>query len=261
MSQKFPKSSQFNFNKNLVKRHKFVTHLDTFLASEPTGFEFKYESKVGDNAWHPSGDCLPSVTDLYEKATTPYVPRDISSSLQKTFLVGHFWHQVLQWATVEIGLAEPWAIECKREFDWSDSGGSFNTRLEDRKPYHWISGSADIAPLVLPNSDEYLVDFKTMGNHDYKSAGMPAWAALKYEAQINIYMELFDMEKSLIVAVQKDSPHDMKEFEFRRNQPLIDAIFDKWKFVSELVSANQPPSELDNEEFKLDGLFEGPIAQ
>jgi len=252
MAQKFPKSSKFNFNKNLVKRHKFVTYLDTFLASEPQGFQFEYESKTGDTAWHPSGDCIPSITELYAKATQPQEPRDIPVSLQKTFLVGHFWHQLLQWATVEIGLADPSAIERHSTRSWC---------AEDNfRPYHWVSGSADIAPLVLP-AGEYLVDFKTMGNHDYKSAGMPAWSAQKYEAQINIYLELFDMEKALIVAVQKDSPHEMKEFEFVRNQPLIDKIFDKWHFVSHLIDENETPTELENEEFKLDHLFTGPIAQ
>ena len=70
-----------------------------------------------------------------------------------------------------------------------------------------------------------------------------------------------DMEKALIVAVQKDSPHEMKEFEFVRNQPLIDKIFDKWHFVSHLIDENETPTELENEEFKLDHLFTGPIAQ
>ena len=39
------------------------------------------------------------------------------------------------------------------------------------------------------------------------------------------------MEKAIILKVQKDSPHDLAEVELVRNQPLIEAIYDKWKIT------------------------------
>ncbi len=273
MATKFPKSSHLNFNRNLVKRHKLVTHLDKFLATEPENFEFKYEPKKMDDAWHPSGSCMPSVTDLYAGAheyitavndpNVTFVKKQHPVSLQKTFLVGHFWHQLLQWAVVEMGFAEPSAIEAVGIRGWGPEQSVGNASIGEYKwlPYHWATGQADIAPCVIPEVGEYLVDFKTMGNHDYKTAGMPSWAADKYEAQINIYMDWFNMERALIVAVQKDSPHEMKEFEFERNQPLVDAIYDKWHFVSECLDHGEAPSKLDNEAFDLKPLLKGPVAQ
>lgn len=254
MAQKFPKSDKLNFKRNLVKRHKLVTHLDNYLANEPKGFTFNYEGKEQDDAWHPSGDITPLVTDLYKKATTPPVERSIPVALQKTFLVGHFWHQLLQWAVVELEFAEPICIEARGTTVW---GGT----EEAPKPYHWSTGQADVAPCSIPVHGDYLIDFKTMKAADFKQSDMPYWAGNKYEAQINVYMDWFDLEKALIVCINKDSPHDMKEFEFHRNQPLIDATYEKWKFVSELADASTPPSDLDDDEFDLSHLIKGPVAQ
>jgi len=275
MASSFPKSANLNFNKNLVKRHKLVTHLDMFLANEPEDFEFKYEPKKDDDAWHPSGSCTPPVSALYAGAKAyidavndpdvTIVKKQHPASLQKTFLVGHFWHQLLQHAVVKMGFAESSAIEAIGVTGWGNKrrvyqGGS-GDGFDLFRPYHWATGQADVAPLVLPTGEEYLVDFKTMGSHDYKRTGMPSWAAEKYEAQINIYMDWFDMDQALIVAVQKDSPHEMKEFEFERNQPLVDAIYEKWHFVSECLDSGNPVTKLDDDDFKLDGLFKGPVAQ
>jgi len=258
MATKFPKTNHLNFRRDMVKRHKLVPHLDRFLITEPEDFQFVYEPKKSDDGWHPSGHCTPPVTELYEgaleaienlKHTGPKVKRERPASLQKTFLVGHFWHQLLQYACIQLGFATEDSIECAGSRRW------------DKGPYCWATGSADIAPCVIPGVGDYLIDFKTMNTRDFKTNGMPAWVAEKYEAQINIYLDFFDMERALIVPVQKDSPHEMKEFEFVRNQPLIDAVYEKWEFVSECIAEGKAPSKLDNDSFSLEGLFKGPVAQ
>jgi hypothetical protein len=246
MPLKLPKH---DFTRNLVKRHKLVGHLDRYLAVEVEEFEFKYEPKKSDDAWHPSGHCTPAVTDLYQIATGNVERKEWGAGMLKTFMVGHFWHQLLQKAVVDIGLAPQEAIEVVGKDSWAD------------KPYHWATGAGDIAPCSIPGHGDYVVDFKTMSSLQYRANGVPDWAADKYEAQINMYMHFFELDKALIVAVCKDSPHDMKEFEYVRNQELIDAVIDKWKFVSECLDSHTPPSALDDDEFTLYGLFKGPIAQ
>jgi hypothetical protein len=323
---KFPKSEKYNFTKNLVKRHKLVTHLDRCLATEPENFHFSYEAKQKDDAWHPSGHCTPVASELYQYALSDHnKPRDISVSLQKTFLVGHFWHQLLQHAVLKLGFAEPDAVERRGSRWWGDhirpsgvenwgQGENVEARTfyamefyrkedlhyfsypEQRiypdpdkkdwvpneefmamathwpdddigaakirpKPFHWATGMGDLAPCSIPHHGDYVVDFKTMSSHQFKGNDIPGWAAHKYEAQINIYMDWFDCEQALIVAINKDTPHDMKEFEFRRNQPLVDAIYDKWLFVSECLDANEAPTPLDDNMFQFDSLYKGPIAQ
>jgi hypothetical protein len=223
------------FVKNLAQRNKLVPHLDKAIAQGE--FEWKYEfpgPKVQDNAWHPSGDCTPSVYELYHQAVSPPEERRFPASLFKTFQVGHFWHQYLQFITVErLGFAGWDEIERTGEKSWGHREGT--------RPYCWVRGSADICPCSIPGHGDYLVDFKTMKSSDFKQNGMPNWCVAKYECQINIYMDLFDIDQALILCILKDSPHDMKEFAFSRNQPLIDAIYDKWHMVSDCLNAEVEP--------------------
>lgn len=277
MAVKFPKSEKYNFNKNLVKRHKLAGHLDRYLGTEVEEFEFKFKPKEEDHGFHPSGHCTPSVTDLYEMAYKNIprpgirlvpVKKDWGTAMLKTFMVGHFWHQLLQKAVVDLDLAKPEAIERRGIRGWgitpletAEEQAVAHGTGQAYKPYHWATGSGDVAPCSIPEYGDYVVDYKTMSAMQFRTAGIPDWAAHKYEAQINIYMDFFEIDQGLILAINKDSPHDFKEFEFVRNQPLIDAIYEKWQFVSECLDQGEAPIDLDNEVFVLDGLFKGPIAQ
>lgn len=218
--------------RNLAVNHKLVPHLESALGKGDFVWEYSYAPKQGDDAWHPSGDCTPTLHELFWKVKDPE-QEVIGSGLYKTFQVGHFWHQYLQWIVEkQLKFAGPEDIERSGSKRWGD--GSFQ----------WARGSGDIAPCRIPEYGNYCVDFKTMNSFDYKKQGMPEWCAEKYECQINIYMDFFDLEQGLIVCIQKDSPHDMKEFEFKRNQPLIDAIYHKWHIVSECLEQGvEPPAD------------------
>lgn len=220
------------FVKNLIKGHKLAGHIDKAIGEGEFEWSAKFEPKVGDDGWHPSGDCTPNAYSLYQKAITLEEAKPHPASLLKTFTVGHFWHHYLQYIVVErLGFATWDDIEVKGERRWGEGA------------YKWATGSADIAPCRIPVAGEYLVDIKTMGSHDFKQNGLPNWCAPKYECQVNIYMDWFDLERTIILCVSKDSPHDLKEFEFRRNQPLIDAIYGKWKLVGDCLDAGIAPPE------------------
>lgn len=265
MALKFPKSENRNFTKNLVKRHKLATHLDKYLGKEVEEFEFIYEPKLDDDAWHPSGHCTPSVTDLYALATEPHEKKDWGTAMLKTFLVGHFWHQLLQKAVVDLGFAEPQAIERRGSKGWGDKRrvyqGGGGDGFELWRGYHWATGAADVAPCSIPNHGDYVIDFKTMSSHQFKQSSIPDWAAVKYECQINIYMDFFDIDRGLIVGIEKDSPHEFKEFTYVENRPLIDAIYRKWEFVSECLDSGEVPNDFDNEEFDISKFAKGPISE
>jgi hypothetical protein len=232
--------------RNLAKKTKFAYHLDRVIGEGDFVWEYNYEPKEDDKAWHPSGHCTPSLAELYHIAKGNAPEDKISASLYKTFQVGHFWHQYLQWVTVhKLGFAAPAAVERRGMKGWGDTIHSGERRGKDvfhYRDFHWATGSGDLAPVYLPTYGEFLVDFKTMGSHDFRKNGVPDWCADKYECQINIYMDFFDLDRGLIVAILKDSPHDFKEFEFHRNQPLIDAIYMKWELVSKCLEEGiEPP--------------------
>jgi hypothetical protein len=230
--------------KNLVKRHKLTPHLERAIAGGDFEWSFDYRPKIGDDAFHPSGHCLPSAYELWQMTQNDEVEL-FSPGLYKTFMVGHFWHQYLQHICLEkLHFCEADSIERRGVRRWGDG------------PFHYASGSGDIAPCVIPGYGECVVDFKTMGTHDFKRNGMPEWCRYKYEAQANIYMDFFDQERALIVCILKDSPHDFKEFEFHRNDALIEAIYDKWELVSHWLDEGVIPTEEPEPEL----TFKGPVS-
>lgn len=276
MSIAFPKRKEDqNFRKNLIKDFKLVPHLDKYLGEEISDFVFEYEPKRSDTAWHPSGDCTPPPTALYSKAMDLEPREKFPVALMKTFMVGHFWHQLLQKAVLDLGFCEESAIERKGIRVWdtyeatdlpseividSVTGESITKPQTFPRAYHWATGAGDVAPCSVPEYGDCIIDFKTMSSHQFKGQGVPAWAANKYEAQINIYMDFFEQERGMILAINKDTPHDMKEFRYERNQPLIDAIYEKWEFVAACVAAGVPPDENDDMLFDVEHLCKGPTA-
>jgi hypothetical protein len=233
--------------KNLSKKYKLATHLDKAIGKGEMEWKAEFREKKGDTGWHPSGDCLPSPYELYHQARSE--ERELlAPGTYKTFAVGHFWHQYIQHIVVErLGFCGWDAIERHGDKGWTkeledlipEAGVTFEG---DRyKPFHWVSGSADIAPCEIPGHGTYLVDIKTMGSHDFRQAGLPTWCAAKYEAQVNIYMDFFDLEQAIILCVSKDSPHEFKEYIFERNPPLIEALYAKWKLVSACLDEEVEP--------------------
>lgn len=246
--------------KSLGQKYKLVPHLDMAIGQGDWPWEFKYEPKLVDDAWHPSSDCTPSLRELYLKAKGLSEEQAVPTSLRKTFMVGHFWHQYLQWIVQHhLSFAKADHIE-RRGYRW------WGTVLDachptvpldiTPLPYHWATGSGDIAPCSIPGHGDFVVDFKTQHARTFHQNGLPDWAADKYEAQINIYMDFFNLERGLIVCTEKDSPHDMKEYEYHRNQELIDRIYAKWQLVSHCLDEGiEPPVD---EPFPLP--FTGPVS-
>lgn len=223
------KLKQDTFVRNLVKNYKLAGYIDKSISEGEFEWHAEFKVKNGDDAFHPSSDCTPSVAQLYKSRTTE--SQGISTGLSKAFQVGHFWHAYIQWIVVErLGFASWNEVEKRGEKRWAEG------------PYGWATGSADIAPCAIPGGD-YLVDIKTMRASDFKQQSLPSWCATKYECQINIYMDWFDLDEALILCVCKDSPHEFKEFLFNRNPSLIDAIYKKWRLAGECIQLGAIPDE------------------
>lgn len=254
--QKLDKSK---LSRNLGKKYKLAPFLDKALMTFDETWDFKYEPKEGDTGWHPSGHCTPPVSVLYQDVKPEWdaakdlaegllyeVPEVIKSEQRKSYMTGHYWHQFLQHLCFKLEFCGLEDIERRGAQIWKGSA-------KDPHPYHWATGSGDIAPCVLPIPWKGVVDFKTMSAVQFKQANLPAWAAFKYKCQINIYMDFFDLEHGLILCINKDGPHDFKEFEFERDQELIEAIYAKWKFVSECLENDIEITEADDPHFTLPG--------
>jgi hypothetical protein len=251
--------------KPMGKNRILVPQLEKAFVGFDDSWTFTYEPKRGDSAWHPSGHCTPDASQLYDMVhdayhgyldpDTTWVKGEVTGP-QKSFMVGHYWHQLIQYVIVKIGLAEPEAIEAIGVKAWNDI--AYQHHGGTPKPFHWVRGQGDIAPLVTPEWTG-LVDIKTMNSNSFKGAvggSLPAGFAHKYYCQIQIYMDLFDLDQALILGVNKDAPHDFCELTYVRNQDIIDAIYAKWRFVSDCLQRDIVPSSADDKTYALPTINE-----
>lgn len=257
-----------SFTQNLANGRLVVPYLESYDDLD-RDWSFEYTPKVHDDAWHPSGDCVPSVSSLYEKATGQTEREKLSPGTQRNFMVGHFWHALIQDILLRLEFCTPEDIERpgKKVWSWSDNpafarGDAVTESMQEYSgiprrvpsPYHWAKGSGDVAPLVLPTW-RGVFDIKTMAGsmwkQSWKSGLLPSAFADKYECQVNVYMDFFDEEKALILGVNKDAPHGFVEFEFERNQDLIDTIYAKWEYVSFCLDEGIEPDKDADAAFEL----------
>jgi hypothetical protein len=234
------KLNKNNLTKNLVNNYKLVTLLDKHIDEGDFEWNATFTPKIGDDAWHPSSDCTPSLHELYMKATEQALARPISTSLRKTFMVGHFWHAWIQTMVVRLGLCDETGIERKGKRVWAYQNPPGNGEMKPQ-PFHWATGSGDIVPCTIPGHGEFLVDIKTQHGFAFKQNHLGDFAA-KYECQVNVYMDWFDLDRTIILCVSKETG-EMKEYIFERNQPLIDAIYTKWELVGTCIREGVVPPE------------------
>lgn len=252
-----PQFTLADFRKDLSPKFKLVPKLDKAIAGFDEEWTFTYEPKVHDLFWHPSGHCTPKASELYDLAIERLndgVNEEHERSMRKFGPVGHFWHQFLQHIMVRYEMAESYAIERRGSSVWEPGTNVRRNVVAPNivaKPFHACTGSADVAPWTHKGQYDYIVDFKTMGSRSFQRPTLPDSFAEKYTCQMNIYMDFFGYDRALIVAINKDTPHDFKEFEFRRDGELVDAIYTKWQFVASCLEENERPDKDDDEAFAL----------
>jgi hypothetical protein len=255
MPTKLPKT----FTKAFTKT-KLGFHIERELAKGEFLWHYDYKPKLEDNAWHPSGHCVPSVHELWNYAAHAKIiqpsPQDGSApigknlnfrpmepTMVKIFQVGHFWHQYMQEVCLRAGFCDEDAIERNGKRVWGETTFHAGDGVNIPLPYNWATGSADICPCEVPGAGPYLIDFKTMGSFQFKSVTPSPETLIKWECQLNIYMDFFDMEKAMIVGINKDTPHDFREWEFHRNDELTVNIYKKWQLVAACLDEDIEPPE------------------
>ena len=190
-----------------------------------------HPNKPPDKHYHPSsaGECA---RHSFALRVGDVKPEPISGSLQRIFHVGHLYHAWIQFILVDMGLAEPSAIEKKYKRDLvTDAGNKWR-----------MTGATDVARCSIAGHGDYLVDIKTMGGFSFKQENMRPDMWYKYHSQIQVYMDWHDMDQALILGVNKDTPHDFREWEIKRDPSVADAVYEKWETVADAVVADLPPN-------------------
>ncbi len=196
-----------------------------------------HPNKAGDDAFHPSGDCYPCALEIYLKKIG-VMESKITGSTHKTFMVGHFWHGLLQAALIDMGFTEEQYIEA---------------RVSHFTDKWWGTGSADVLRCEIPGVGPVLVDFKTMNDYSFNQISLDPSLLEKWTLQTNCYMQWSghdDIERAIIVGVQKGTPHNFKEFVIPRNETVLEDVYKKWDLVSDAISSKTiPHCDCDDEKF------------
>jgi len=273
MPTRIPKTNR-TLAQALEFNYRVAPAIDDFLEENPE-YEWTadFKPKILDDAWHPSGDCTPSVYELWLKASGQNVRKPNTLSQKKTFQLGHYFHQWIQDILLRIDFAEYDAIERRGgtfwgetlfvEPPWHDGSpielpeAAWNLFPEVpgqwrvfHKPaaWHWATGSADVAPCKLVDGSHVLLDIKSISSVDAKSNTPPARYVDKWECQACIYLDWFDLDEAIFLGVSKESPHNFREWSFKANPPLVDAIYEKWRLVSMcLDEGEEVPEDFDIE--------------
>jgi hypothetical protein len=255
-----PKFTLADFRKDLSPKYKLVPKLDRAIAGFDEEWDFHYVPKEHDLYWHPSSHCVPLASELYDLARErlnhgPKPDEETQRPLRKYGPVGHFWHQFLQHIMVRYDMCELSDVEREGFKAWTPLVKEPGVSAKwDARPFHACVGQADVAPWTHKDHD-YIVDFKTMASRNFQRVALPDSFAAKYICQMNIYMDLFGYDRALIVAINKDTPHDFKEFEYRLDHDLVDLIYAKWVYVAGCLEDGQRPDADDDAHFALPELI------
>lgn len=187
--------------------------------------------KQPDGYFHPSSDAFMPPTMLHKSMRGMLIKAKPSPALRRTFDCGHMWHGYIQTMLLEMGLVTEGNIEryiaCERE-------GAFGKFVG--------AGTGDLVNVEIPGHGTWLVDIKTMNKVEFEQ-GAREFTLKKWQAQVSCYMDWFGADKAMILAISKDSPHDMREYQIIKDVPLLQDIYDRWSYVRWCLDNNEDPTD------------------
>lgn len=222
------------FAKHFQPGQVLVPHLNNWFANAKFPEEIPiliHPNKEEDDAFHPSS-ALRCALELYASLRNDLPHEKPAADAQKTFMIGHMYHSLLQYAVVE-GLGFATWDDIEKEYD-------FYFETEAGNPYR-VRGFIDIARCVIPNRSTYLVDIKTMHARIYAQNSLPESTLEKYTAQVKLYLEFEELPEALILCAEKDNPHRFKEITIQRDPEFVADVIEKWETVADALVLGEPP--------------------
>lgn len=190
--------------------------------------------KLDDGLFHPSSHVFSDPRLLYfDRQDSREVirlgidpktlQRRIPAQLRRTFDWGHMAHGYYGAILQEMGFVQPGNVE--RKVHGFDGLGS---------------GTADLVDVEIPGQGKWLVDMKTMNSPEFKRGPRPD-TLKKWTAQVSCYGAWLGVEKLMILAIEKDSPHGLKEIQIKIDDDLLENILERWMYVEEAILDQDPP--------------------
>lgn len=187
--------------------------------------------KEDDGHFHPSSDAFTSTHDLWLGKQGRLVRSPISPALRRTFDIGHMIHGYLQSILLDMEFVKPRNVE------------RYITKEIEGKHGKFVgAGTGDLVDVTIPGYGNWLVDIKTMRKSEFEQ-GANKDTMKKWVAQVSCYMDWFGLDKAMILAFSKDSPHDMREYQITKDTAMLDEIYDRWSYVQYCLDKGIEPSD------------------
>jgi hypothetical protein len=165
-----------------------------------------------------------------KKGTAPKKP--ITAALRKTFICGHMWHSFLETILQEMGFVQPDKVEVERTITLMRQATEFTCR-----------GTIDLLDVEIPERGAWLVDIKTMNKGEFE-AGANKLTFKKWLAQVSCYMDWMDRDQAMILAVCKDSPHQMREYIIEKDKEMLEGIYNRWVYTQMCLTDDTLPNDV-----------------
>jgi hypothetical protein len=195
--------------------------------------------KEGDGYFHPSSDAFTPPRTLWLQMQGRIISSPISPALRRTFDCGHMWHGYLQGMLIEMGFVQPENVERYVTHKITTNRGEVIG-----------AGTGDLVDVQIPGHGSWLVDIKTMNKVEFEQ-GANEFTMAKWRAQVSCYMDWFNTDKAMILAVCKDSPHQMREYQIQKDQALLNEIYDRWAYVAACLRTDTEPED----DYQVDPLL------
>lgn len=209
----------------IYEEFKIIPFIDKYMEIKPNTGTYKVEDlfKKPDTFYHPSVDCRKCLRQLYfEKMYTDKQEHSITT--KRTFKVGHAVHSMVQAWIEDMSKLEG--------FPKTAYGAEVKVRNKELN----VSGSVD--DIVRFPADPELdvpVEIKTINSRLFSTLSAPK---PEHVDQVNMYLTLKDLDFGIILYIEKDYPHGMKEFIVNKSD--MTRVFDRWDQVTEAMLLNDP---------------------
>lgn len=198
---------------------KIIPWINAYLEEvQDTGRYTVYdEKKYPDPYFHPSGDGVKCQRQLFYEKTLMW-HGDLPADTLRIFKTGHAIHSMVQHWLTEMGNLEGFPDGGRDEV-----GIGCDVR--------WVRGSIDY--VINLGGRPTIIEIKTMNTNKFERLYVPEQNNV---LQVNLYQDIKDIDDAILLYVQKDYPHAMKEFRVKRRD--MSKVYSRWDNVRRAIEAN-----------------------
>lgn len=230
--------------KSLAERDLIMPYFELGMLSENWPDKYpvwvdsgEYYGK-GDGMFHPSTHPLMGSRELYyhfHPATRDkIVPQRRTAKDHMVLSMGTALHAVVQTQMKMVGLV---ACGCPEDAAKHDCG---RIEVDFDIPEHRVRGRIDML-VDHPTGEELIIEVKTINERGFKWQHGHDEMKPEWDAQMSLQEYALGKTRGVLLMIERGGQLQMREFLHRRNDILLDQIFEKFAYVRGCIERDEPP--------------------